>query len=68
MNINKGDKKMKKIKYVVIAWDRLTNDVFRFEFKSLFFATLKANEYRRIYNTEDVVIIDKATGEAIEGL
>lgn len=59
---------MKRIKYIVIAWDRLTNDVFRFEYKSLFLASMKASSYRRIYNAEDVIIIDKRTGEMIEGL
>jgi hypothetical protein len=59
---------MKKIKYIVIAWDRMTNDVYRIEYKSLFLATMKANSYRRIYNADDVVIIDKLTGKAIEGL
>lgn len=61
-------RKAKVAKYVVIAWDRVTNDVYRFPYRSLLLASLKASEYRRIYNADDVVLIDKTTGQAIEGL
>ena len=60
--------KKKKVNYVVIAFDCITNDVFRFEYKSLMSAHLKAEQYRRIYGNECVTLIDKATNTAIECL
>ena len=60
--------KKKKVNYVVVIFDCITNDVFRFEFKSLMLAHLKAEQYRRIYGTEYVALIDKATNTSIECL
>lgn len=60
--------KKKKVNYVVIAFNSITNDVFRGEYRSLMAAHLKAEQYRRIYGTEYVALIDKATNTAIEGL
>ena len=60
--------KKKKVNYVVVAFDPTTNDVFRFEYKSLMTAHLKAEQYRRIYGNEYVALIDKATNTAINCL
>lgn len=60
--------KKKKVNYVVVAFNPITNDVFRFEYSSLMLAHLKAEQYRRIYGLECVSLIDKATNTAIDCL
>ena len=60
--------KKKKINYIVVAFNPMTNDVFRGEYKSLIIAHYKAEQYRRIYGLDYVALIDKATNTTIEWL
>lgn len=60
--------KKKKVNYVVVAFNPITNDVFRGEYRSLMVAHYKAEQYRRIYGLECVALIDKATNTAIDCL
>ena len=60
--------KKKKVNYVVVAFNPITKDVFRGEYKSLMVAHHKAEQYRRIYGLEYVALIDKATNTSIDCL
>ncbi len=58
----------KKAKYKVMVWEGL-DPIYVNTFKLLFCAVSKANEYRRAYKNQVVVmVIDTTIGEVIEGL